>query len=351
LRSLTLNDPKRTELGHILNAAQRAALLTKQLLSFSRQQVVQPRVLQVNEVVRSLEHMLHRVIGEHIDVVTQLAEDVGSVNIDASQLEQVVVNLVLNARDAMPSGGRLYIETRNFTSRSSDAGLVPNGDYVLLVIRDTGSGMGPETQRKMFEPFFTTKDVGKGSGLGLSTVYGIIEQNNGHIRYHTAPNHGTAFEIYLNRAYNTITRSAVPSARAEPRHDAFGTILLVEDEDSVRRVAAAILRNHGYTVLEARRPSDAMQICARTSQPIDLLLTDVVMPESSGPQLAAELLTRLPNMGVMYMSGYSGDNALMGKALRDGITFLQKPFTPALLTEAVSEALPKLRPLAQAGGR
>jgi two-component system, cell cycle sensor histidine kinase and response regulator CckA len=350
LRSLTMNDPKRTELGHILNAAQRAALLTRQLLSFSRQQVVQPKVLQVNDVVRSLETMLHRVIGEHIDVVTQLSDDLGLVNIDASQLEQVVLNLVLNARDAMPNGGRLYIETRNLANRNADEVRVPGGDYVLLVIRDNGSGMGPETQRKMFEPFFTTKDVGKGSGLGLSTVYGIVEQNGGHIRYQTAPNHGTAFEVYLNRVYSPIALSVAPSTRVESRNDVYGTILLVEDEDSVRRVAAAILRNHGYTVLEARRPSDAVQICARTTQPIDLLLTDVVMPESSGPQLAAELLTRQPNMGVMYMSGYSGDNALMGKALRDGITFLQKPFTPALLTEAVSEALPKLRPVAYAGG-
>ncbi|HKU38976.1 MAG TPA: response regulator [Polyangiales bacterium] len=338
LRSLQTSDPKRTELGHILNAAQRAALLTRQLLSFSRQQVVQPKVLQINEVVRSIETMLHRVIGEHISVVTQLDDDLGLVHIDASQLEQVILNLVVNGRDAMPNGGRLYIETRNL--RSGSEGRVPPGDYVMLVIRDTGSGMGPETQRKMFEPFFTTKDLGKGSGLGLSTVYGIVEQHGGHIRYQTAPNAGTTFEIYWNRVHAAPQRSIVPSSKLEPR-SGFGTILLVEDEDSVRRVAAAILRNHGYTVLEARRPSDALEICSRTGQPIDLLLTDVVMPESSGPQLAAELLRRQPDMGVMYMSGYSGDNALMGKALRDGITFLQKPFTPALLTEAVSEALPK----------
>jgi CheY-like chemotaxis protein len=221
---------------------------------------------------------------------------------------------------------------------SNDPG-VPNGDFVVLSIRDTGIGMGTETQRKMYEPFFTTKDVGKGSGLGLSTVYGIVEQNAGHIRCETAPEKGTLFEIFLNRVYATQAQSAPPITRDELRTDGNGTILLVEDEDSVRRVAAAILRNHGYTVLEARRPSDAIQICSRAQQPIDLLLTDVVMPESSGPQLAAELTIKQPNMGVMYMSGYSGDNALMGKALRDGITFLQKPFTPALLTEAVSEAL------------
>jgi PAS domain S-box-containing protein len=342
LRSLQTHDPKRIELGHILNAAQRAALLTRQLLSFSRQQVVQPKTLLMNDVVRSIEPMLRRVICEHTEVVTKLADDCGYVTIDASQLEQVILNLALNARDAMPSGGVLKIETANVLNPDGDDQVRPIGDFVALTIRDTGSGIAAETQLKMYEPFFTTKDLGKGSGLGLSTVYGIVEQNSGHIRCETAPEKGTSFEIYFNRDYSDTSMVTPVSAIVEKtRSEGNGTILLVEDEDSVRRVAAAILRNHGYTVLEARRPSDAIQICTRSDRPIDLLLTDVVMPESSGPQLAAELTMRQPNMGVMYMSGYSGDNALMGKALRDGITFLQKPFTPALLTEAVSEALMK----------
>ncbi len=335
------NDPKRIEMGHILNAAQRAALLTRQLLSFSRQQVIQPKTLQINVVIGAIEEMLRRVICAHTEVITTLADDLGLVNIDATQLEQVVLNLALNARDAMPNGGELRIESRNFDNRNGEDPRLPAGDFVMLAIRDSGSGMAAETQRKMYEPFFTTKDIGKGSGLGLSTVYGIVEQNQGHIWCETAPDRGTTFEIYLNRVYSSEPNQTAPISRSASRETGIGTILLVEDEDSVRRVAAAILRNQGYTVLEARRPSDAMLVCARASHPIDLLLTDVVMPESSGPQLAAELLLTQPHMGVMYMSGYSGDNALMGKALRDGITFLQKPFTPALLTEAVSEAMAK----------
>jgi two-component system cell cycle sensor histidine kinase/response regulator CckA len=339
LRSLPANDPKRIELGHILNAAQRAALLTRQLLSFSRQTVVQPKTLQLNEVVRAIEPMLRRVISEHIEVVTRLSDDSGHIMIDAGQLEQVILNLTLNARDAMPNGGVLRIETTSMVNREREDPRRPVGDFVVLTIRDTGTGMGVETQRKLLEPPFTSEDLGKGSGLGLATVYGIVEQNSGHIRCEAAPERGTSFEIFFRRVQAHPPDVTVPITRDEARSDGNGVILLVEDEDSVRRVAAAILRNRGYTVLEARRPSDAIQICTRAQHPIDLLLTDVVMPESSGPQLAAELTLRQPNMGVMYMSGYSGDNALMGKALRDGITFLQKPFTPALLTEAVSEAL------------
>jgi two-component system cell cycle sensor histidine kinase/response regulator CckA len=342
LRNLAGSDNKRVEVGHILNAAQRAALLTRQLLSFSRQQVVQPRTLQVNDVVRQIEVMLRRVIGEHIEVVTHLDDRLGLVKMDASQLEQVIVNLALNARDAMPDGGRLSIETSNVDNRDGELATQPSGDFVRLTIRDSGMGMGAEIKRRMYEPFFTTKDVGKGSGLGLSTVYGIVEQNGGHILCQSAPQEGTEFEIYLNRTYASEPRhQAVAPLPTQIGPNGVGTILLVEDEDSVRRVAAAILRNHGYTVLEARRPSDALQICERGNLSIDLLLTDVVMPESSGPALAAELKARFPKMGVMYMSGYSGDNALMGKALRNGITFLQKPFTPALLAEAVDEAIPR----------
>jgi two-component system, cell cycle sensor histidine kinase and response regulator CckA len=346
LRAIPSEDGKRVDVGHILDAAQRAALLTRQLLSFSRQQVVQPRTLQINAVVHSIEVMLRRVIGEHIEVTTSLQPELGLVKMDASQLEQIIMNLALNARDAMPDGGQLRIETRNLINWEGNQGDAPVGDFILLSIRDSGSGMPAETQRRMFEPFFTTKEVGKGSGLGLSTVYGIVEQNAGHIRCDSAPECGAAFEIYLNRVYATQPMANVPvndngNNQEIAKGACVGTILLVEDEDSVRRVAAAILRNHGYIVLEARRPSDAIQICARGDQHIDLLLTDVVMPESSGPQLAAELLSRHPGMGVMYMSGYSGDNALMGKALRNGITFLQKPFTPALLAEAVNEALPR----------
>jgi two-component system, cell cycle sensor histidine kinase and response regulator CckA len=342
LRNLAGNDTKRHEVSHILNAAQRAALLTRQLLSFSRQQVVQPRTLQVNEIVRSIEVMLRRVIGEHIEVSTQLDDRLGLVKMDASQLEQVIVNLALNARDAMPDGGTLTIETSNLDNRDSADPDQPSGDFVRLTIRDSGMGMGVETKRRMFEPFFTTKDLGKGSGLGLSTVYGIVEQNSGHIRCQSAPQEGAVFDIYLNRTYTSEPKHVAAAALTPTvTSTAVGTILLVEDEDSVRRVAAAILRNHGYTVLEARRPSDALEICARGDQSIDLLLTDVVMPESSGPALAAALKERFPKMGVMYMSGYSGDNALMGKALRNGITFLQKPFTPALLAEAVDEAIPR----------
>jgi two-component system, cell cycle sensor histidine kinase and response regulator CckA len=341
LRELGPRDPRRADLGQMLHASERAAILTRQLLSFSRQQVVQPKTLQLNEIVRKTDGMLRRVIGEHIEIVTQLDDELGYVSIDANQLEQIILNLAVNARDAMPEGGELRIETRNVSNAGGSDLVLPAGEYVMLAMRDTGSGSDADSQRHVFDPFLPTKEAGRGMGLGLSTVHGIVEQNAGYLRFESAPYRGTTFEIYLKRVDDHAAATAGLKSSVRRPAQPTGAILLVDDEDNVRRIAAAILRRHGHTVLEARRPSDAVQLCARAQQPIDLLLTDVIMPESSGPQLAAELRTRHPAMNVLYMSGYSTDDVVLGKTSRDGITFLQKPFTPALLIEAVSEAMSK----------
>jgi CheY-like chemotaxis protein/two-component sensor histidine kinase len=325
----------------LIAAAQRAAALTRQLLAFSHRQLVQPTILQLNEIVYDIERMLHRVIGEDIELATELWPALGIVRADAGQLQQIVVNLTVNARDAMPKGGRLTITTANVildeSYAASHAGVTP-GDFVMLAVSDTGTGMDAETRRHIFEPFFTTKEVGTGTGLGLSTVYGIVQQSGGHIWVESEPGAGTSFKIYFPRAQGL---AAVPERQSQraPASRATGTILLVEDDEAVRRVAVRILRDVGYTVFEAKSASEARRICQERGSSIDLLLTDVVMPDVRGPELARELSLAHPQLRVAYMSGYSGEAVANESAVDAGLPCIEKPFSPASLAERIREIL------------
>ncbi len=332
-------DPLRRECGQIKKAGQSAASLTRQLLAFSRQQVLEPRVLDLNAIVLNVEKMLRRLIGEHIDLRTTLDPALGSIKADQSQIEQVIMNLAVNARDAMPQGGKLMIETANVNLDEDYARLHPPqlpGAYVLLSVADTGMGMDRETQNHIFEPFFTTKEVGKGTGLGLSTVYGVVRQSGGHIWVYSEPGQGTTFKIYLPqagkaaRAEKSGTRLTDPSRGAQ-------TILIVEDEDALRELTRNILENSGYTILEAERPDKAIEIALRHSGPIHLLLTDMVMPGMNGRALALNLAPIRPEMKVVYMSGYTG---FTNPELSDSeINLLPKPYTRDALLRKLQEAL------------
>jgi signal transduction histidine kinase len=330
----------REDVQDLLAAAQRAAQLTRQLLAFSRLQVVQPKVLDLNGIVGNLEKMLRRVIGEDIDLMTVLGEDAGSVRVDSSQLEQVIVNLAFNARDAMPRGGKLTLETASATLDA--AFLDPSspakpGEYAMLAVSDTGTGMDAETQRHVFEPFFTTKEPGRGTGLGLATVYGIVQEALGHIRLHSEVGLGTTLKIYLPRVPSA--EQSVVARRSVGPAAAHATILLVEDDDAVRDVTGRMLRSRGYTVLEARNASDARTLTREHGGDIDLLLTDIVMPDTSGPELAEELRGSYSRLRVLYMSGYSGVTVTRHGVLEEGVQYLEKPFTVSSLSSKVRDAL------------
>ena len=333
-------DPRRPELLEIRRAAGMAATLTRQLLAFSRQQVLEPRVLDLNDVVTGAEKMLTRLIGEDIRLVTTLAPAAGAVRADAGQIEQVIMNLAVNARDAMPDGGALTLETANveFTGEYVEGHFpAQRGRYVMLAVTDTGAGMSAETQARIFEPFFTTKEAGKGTGLGLATVYGIVKQSGGFIWVYSEPGAGTTFKIYLPR----VDEAAVPERRGQPA-DALGgseTILLVEDSDPLRDIASRVLERRGYTLLEASDGETALAIAAQHSGKIDLLLTDVVMPEMNGRQLAERLTALRPALKVLYMSGYAGDAVTRRGVIERGMAYLQKPFTPDALARKVREVL------------
>jgi PAS domain S-box-containing protein len=336
--SQTERDDVRDELEEIKSAAGRAASLTQQLLAFSRQQVIRPGVIDLNEIIAETERMLHRLIGEEIALVVKLDPAVGPVVAGAGQLEQAVINLAVNGRDAMPDGGTLTIETAAVTlaeGLDSEHGRVDPGCYVRLSVTDSGTGMDAETRAHIFEPFFTTKEVGKGTGLGLSTVYGILEQSSGHVRIDTEPGRGTSFEIYLpecDRAETTETTPAGAGPAGGPE-----TILLVEDEASVRDLACRMLEESGYQVLCAANGSDALQLCTTHRERIDLMVTDVVMPQMRGVELARRVVQILPGLPVLYMSGYT-DNAIDLDS--DGsVSFLQKPFTLGELRGAVRDTI------------
>jgi PAS domain S-box-containing protein len=337
---LSPEDPRRQELIEIRDAAQRAATLTRQLLAFSRKQVLKPRVLSLNAVVVTLEKMLRRLIGEDIELVTVLQPDLCPVEADPGQLEQIVMNLAVNARDAMPEGGKLSIETGNAEVDEVFARnhfpMVP-GRYVMLAVCDSGAGMDAETQRHIFEPFFTTKPRGRGTGLGLSMVYGIVKQSGGYIWAYSEPGLGTTFKIYFPRVEGTRgdAEAAVAASSSPPGRE---TILLAEDEDSVRRLARRILEEAGYTVLEAREATEALTISEGWDGPIDLLVTDVVMPELNGRELAERLSVLRPGIQILYISGYTDHDVLDG-IVGPGNNFLQKPFTPEALASKVREAL------------
>jgi PAS domain S-box-containing protein len=331
---------ERDDVVLILDAAQRAGVLTGQLLSFTGQQVQRPRVLQLNEVVRALETMTKRALGSQVELHFDLSEPLWNVRMDASQLERAILNLALNARDAMANGGRLYIGTRNVCepeARPEASNSIAADRYVLLSVRDTGTGMSPETRRRIFEPFFTTKDVGKGSGLGLATAHGIVEQQGGQIHCDSTIGQGTEFRLYLARDESAEKPAgAAPERRSRPEGS---LILLVEDEENLRHLAAGILRKQGYGVLEADGPARARQLHAEHAARVDVLLTDIVMPGGTGPQLAKELLARRKDLKVVYMTGFAGDGAVVDRALYRGAQLLEKPFTPTGLCQAVATAL------------
>jgi PAS domain S-box-containing protein len=343
LRRLEAEDPLRGNIEEVKKAGERAASLTRQLLAFSRKQVLQPKVFGLNSVISELEKMLKRLIGEDIELRTVLDRDTGTVKADPGQIEQVIMNLVVNARDAMPAGGKLTIETKNIDlgdDISHQPGAVDPGQYVMLGISDTGIGMDEETQAHIFEPFFTSKEAGKGTGLGLSTVYGIVKQSDGSIRVYSEQGRGTTFKVYLPRvAENAQVYKRTPDVEENLR----GTeiILLAEDEDIVRKLARQVLEMFGYQVLEAPNGGAALLICERHEGPIDLLITDVVMPEMSGTELTDRLIRLRPDLKVLYMSGYT-DNAVIHRGVLDeGTNFLQKPFTPGALARRVREVLAK----------
>jgi two-component system, cell cycle sensor histidine kinase and response regulator CckA len=341
LNKMLAGDPLRDDVDAIKATAQRAADLTRQMLAFSRKQVLDPKILDLNRVVTEIAPMLRRLIGEDIELLTVLDVDPGRVKADPRQLEQVLMNLVINARDAMAKGGRLTLETASVMLDADYArehvGVCP-GHHILLAVSDTGEGMDAETQARIFEPFFTTKEPGKGTGLGLATVYGIVKQSGGNICVYSEPERGTTFKIYLPRV------DEVPDVVAPERPSSGGqrgseTILLVEDDNAVRHLADDILTAQGYTVIQAAHGGEALVVSARHSGPIDLLLTDVVMPHMSGRVLVERLTPKRPDMRILYMSGYT-ENAIVHHGVLDaGTVFLPKPFTLDDLVRKVREVL------------
>ncbi len=341
LRRLQAEDPLHRNIKEIKKAGERAASLTRQLLAFSRKQVLQPKVLALNSIISDVEKMLRRLIGEDIELRTVLEPQLGSVKADPGQIEQVLLNLAVNARDAMPQGGKLTIETANVYLDGEYAAqhiAVKPGHYVMLAVSDTGCGMDEKTQARIFEPFFTTKEAGKGTGLGLSTVYGIVKQSGGNIWVYSEVGRGTTFKVYLPRV-DEGAQEHKRSAEPEDAVQGTGVILLAEDEQMVRKLAREVLEMCGYKVLEAANGGAALLICERHKEPIDLLVTDVIMPEMGGRELATRLSQLRPEMKVLYMSGYT-DNAIVHQGVLDeGANFIQKPFSPQTLASKIREVL------------
>ena len=341
LGAMRPDDPVRGAIEEIQKAGQRAASLTRQLLVFSRRQVLEPKVVDLNAVIADMEKMLLHLIGEDIDLVVVADPAAGCVKADRGQLEQVVMNLAVNARDAIPRGGRLTIETADLhldEPYTGDHAIVDPGQYVVLTVSDTGCGMDEATLSHVFEPFFTTKEQGKGTGLGLATVYGIVTQSGGQIGVHTEPDRGTSFKVYLPRVEGP-DQTATPHGPSQEVPRGSETILLVEDEDGVRKLASTILRQCGYDVLEASHAGEALLVVERHADPIDLMVTDVVMPHMNGPELYNRLAPDRPDMKVLYISGHADDAVVRHGVLDRTTTFLQKPFTGTMLARVVREVL------------
>jgi len=341
LQTIGSEHPAREDAEAIRQTVMRAAELTRQLLAFSRQQVLAPRVLDVNTLVAGLERMLRRLIGEDVDLRAVLAADLGHVRADPAQLEQVIVNLVVNARDAMPHGGKLTIETTNVELDQEyfrDHVVVQPGRYVMLAVSDTGVGMDAGTKARVFEPFFTTKEKGKGTGLGLSTAYGVVKQSGGYIWVYSELGRGTTFKVYLPRVDACVETPA--SAPPEPVPDLGAeTVLVVEDQADVRRLTRKVLEMRGYTVLAAGEGTEALRVAERHEGPIHLLATDVIMPGMNGREVALLLSASRPEMRVLYLSGYADESIVRQGVLEPGLAFLQKPFAPDALARKVREVL------------
>jgi len=340
LRELDNHSPSYSKVTEIKKAGERAATLTRQLLAFSRKQILQAKVLDLNAVIPEIEKMLRRLIGEDIVLETVLDRSLGQVKADPGQMEQILMNLCVNARDAMLKGGRLTIQTANISLKQSYRNqqvFIRAGNYVMLSVSDNGCGIDAETQARIFEPFFTTKELGKGTGLGLSTVYGIVKQSEGTIWVYSEVGKGTTFKIYLPRVDEVRAEEAQADSHSVPRgHE---TILVVEDEDIVRALSTEILKDQGYRVLAATNGEKGLRLVKEFDGVIDLLITDVVMPRMSGRELAEQVATIRPDTRVLYMSGFTDDAIVRHGVLDDGVFFIQKPFSPDALAIKVRSVL------------
>jgi PAS domain S-box-containing protein len=342
LEAVDVSSPLKTDIEEIRDAATRAAELTRQLLAFSRKQVLQPKPVDLNEIVGRIDKMLARLIGEDIVLVSSCSPDLDLVSADPGQIEQVLMNLAVNARDAMPRGGRLTIETTRVELSEHDAGRhlgTPPGRYVMLAVSDTGTGMSRETMSRAFEPFFTTKEPGRGTGLGLATVYGIVKQSGGDISLYSELGRGTSFKIYLPSIGDAAIATSMAAMRPASPTAGTETVLVVEDDESVRTVVVRVLRQAGFTVLEAVADAQAVAICERPAPAIQLIITDLVMPGMGGRQLARALQQRRPNARVLFMSGYTEDAVMRHRFLEREAAFIGKPFTPERLVGKVREVL------------
>ncbi|HEU4799129.1 MAG TPA: PAS domain S-box protein [Gemmatimonadales bacterium] len=336
-------DPRRDDLTEIVLAAERAAALTRQLLAFSRQQVLEPQLLDLNAIVTQLSKMLHRLLGEDIDLSLALTPGLGRIKADPGQIEQVLVNLAVNSRDAMPDGGKLTIETWEQEVDQDQAHAdqpIPPGRYVMMGITDDGAGMDEGTRRRLFEPFFTTKEAGKGTGLGLSTVYGIVTQSGGYIWVYSEPGRGTTFKIYLPLADDATAPVATVAAAPEAAvTSGWETILLVEDDAAVRKLAAEVLERQGYHVIVTGSAAEARAALQQLDGPLHLLITDIVMPDLRGPDLAEIVRAARPECKVLYMSGYAPEAVVRHGSIQSGRTFIGKPFSPAVFVRKVRAVL------------
>jgi nitrogen-specific signal transduction histidine kinase/ActR/RegA family two-component response regulator len=338
--SLNLDDPRRADMHEVVKAGQHASELTTQLLAFSRKQLLKPSNVDLNALVTDMQRMLSRLIGEHVELTPILASGLGGVRADKGQLEQVLMNMVVNARDAMPAGGRLTIETANVELDGSfmeDVAILP-GEYVMLAVSDDGIGMSEATRQHIFEPFFTTKDQGKGTGLGLATVYGIVKQSGGHIWVYSEPGKGATFKLYLPRAGQAAVREVIPIHFHRAMRGT-ETLLLVEDDAAVRALTRTILERLGYEVFDAPDPRTAEAVFAERMGRFSLLVTDVIMPGKSGPQLYESLVSRNSHLKVMYVSGYTDAGIVRQGEFEPHLEFLQKPFTADALGRRVRAIL------------
>ena len=347
LMEVSKDGPLREEINEIKTAGERAASLTRQLLAFSRKQIIQPKILDLNELLTDIEKMLGRLIGENVEILTIPGPELWEVEADLGQIEQVIMDLVINAKDAMPKGGKLTLETANMYLDGNyfrNYGIKEEqpGSYVILVVRDTGIGMNKKTKERIFEPFFTTKEQGKGTGLGMSTVYGIVKQNNGFIWVSSEPGQGSIFNVCLPRAKGGVEEEKEEKERISVSE--FGgseTVLIVEDDDGLRKHMRTVLKRNGYKVLEAENGKDALRISKEYDGPIELMITDVVMPKMGGKETAERLQPLYPQMKVIYMSGYTDDAIVHHGVLKSGLNFLEKPFSPEGLARKVREVLNK----------